>query len=98
VIHWTDALSKCDLLMARQEIIEFHETIEREADQKGARAYVTQEYASAWGKFYDAPTIENALAFLVVAPALASHFEACSPGGQFFEIDRVLRPIDPGAA
>jgi hypothetical protein len=36
VMSWTDVLSKCDLLMARQEMIEFHQTIEREAEQKGA--------------------------------------------------------------
>lgn len=97
-MHWTDALSKCDLVMARQEIIEFHQTIEREAERKGTRAYVTHEYARAWGTFCDAPTIENATAFLVVAPGLAPYFEACSPGGQFFEIDKVLRPTDPSAA
>jgi hypothetical protein len=97
-MHRTDALSKCDLVMARQEIIEFHQTIEQEAERKGARAYVTQEYATAWGKFCDAPTIENATAFLVVAPGLAPYFDACAPGGKFFEIDKVLRPTDPSAA
>lgn len=98
MMSWTDVLSKCDLLMARQEMIEFHQRIEREAEQRGGRAYVTREYARAWGKFCDAPTIENATAFLVVAPGLAPYFEACSPGGQFFEIDKVLRPTDPSAA
>lgn len=95
---WLDVLAKCDLLMARDEIIEFHQAIEREAEQKGTRAYVTHEYARAWGKFCEAPTMENAIAFLVVAPALAPHFEACSPGGKFFEIDKVLRSTDPSAA
>ena len=97
-MHWTDILSKCNLLLARQEIIEFHETIEREAKREGVNAYVKHEYARAWGKFCEWPTVENATAFLDVAPALAPYFEACSPGGQTFEIDKVLRGNDHGAA
>jgi hypothetical protein len=93
--NWTEILAKSDLNMAREEIIGFHQLAQREAEREGADAYFDQAYIRAWEGFRDSPTVENAAALLNVAPMLAQYFEGCSPGGQFYEINKLLRRDDP---
>ncbi|HMC56806.1 MAG TPA: hypothetical protein VKH19_16630 [Gemmatimonadaceae bacterium] len=91
---WTRVLRNCDLRMARDEIVNFHEIAQREAQREGSDAYFPEAYVRAWEAFRDTPTMENAWAFLDIAPTLAAYFAACAPGGEFYEITRALS--DPG--
>jgi hypothetical protein len=97
---WDALLSKCDLIMARDEIVDFHRIADkgafdseevRQAIERGEGAYYyPSEYVDAWHTFRDYPNIETARAFLDVAPNVKRYFEICSPGQFFYENKRSL--------
>jgi hypothetical protein len=84
-------LNKSDLLMARDEIADFHKTLNAQAEAEGGAYYFKNEYVATWEAFRDNPNIENARALLEVAPELLRYFEDCSPGGDLYATNSYLR-------
>ena len=71
-------LSKCDLVMARDEIARMPTTLNTQAEREGGTYVFKQEYVDALAAFLGNPTIETASALLAIAPALCKYFEECS--------------------
>jgi hypothetical protein len=84
-------LSKADLAMVRDEIINLHEMLKAEAAKTAEKAIFKTEYVDAWYAFRDGPTIVTAHALLAVAPQLSEYFAMCSPGHDFYERARFLK-------
>ena len=92
--HWDALLAKCDLLMARDEIALMHRRLKEEAKQKGGEHVYKDEYVEALESFYDNPCVETARALLNIAPVHLAQFESCSPGGNLYSTNRLLRERD----
>lgn len=84
-------LARCDLLMARDEIIDFHKIINAQGEAESGAYYFRNEYVAAWETFRDKPTVENARALLEVAPPLLRYFEDCVPGTSFYQSNAFLK-------
>lgn len=89
--QWDAVLDKCDLLMARDEIADWHKMLNSQAEKKGEACYFKKEYAAAWASFRDRPTIDTARMLLDVAPPLLKYFEMCSPGSSFYSTNHFLK-------
>ena len=63
---------------------------EREAAEKGETAYYKPEFLKVLYPFLENPSVATAMPLLKVAPFLRSYFEECSPGGEFYEMRRLL--------
>jgi len=88
---WDAVLSKCDLLMARDEIAEMHKMLNAQGEREGGGYYFKEEYVAAWEALRDNPNIDTARALLNVAPELLQYFEMCSPGSSFYSTSRHLK-------
>jgi hypothetical protein len=68
-------IAKCDLIMARNEIVDMHSKLNQMAAQQGGAYYYPNEYIAAWCAFRDHPSAETARVF----------FENCAPGLGYFQ-------------
>ena len=84
-------LNKCDLAMARAEIIDFHKIMKAEGEAEGGAYLVTKEYLAAWETFRDNPNLDNARSLLEIAPPLLRYFEGCCPGGNLYTTNTYLK-------
>jgi hypothetical protein len=89
---WASVLRDCDFDLAKREIADFFAMTNREADKKGGANYWKPELAKAWEDFADNPSAKTAAALLNVAPMFLCYFEACRPGGQFYEFAKLRKP------
>jgi len=87
---WSDIPKGCDLLMTAAEITDMLKMTEREAAEKGETAYYKPDFLKALSPFLENPSLATAAPLLQVAPFLRSYFENCSPGGEFYEMRRLL--------
>jgi hypothetical protein len=87
---WSDVLKDCDLVMTAAEIRDMLKMTEQEADAKGETAYYKPEFLEVLYPFIENPSAATAIPLLHVAPFLCSYFEKCSPGGDFYEMRRLL--------
>ena len=83
-VNYDVVLCRCDLSMARDEIIDFHEIVNAKREAEGGAFVFTKEYVAAWQTFRDHPNINNAQTLLEVAPILLQYFEQCAPGGGLY--------------
>jgi hypothetical protein len=88
---YDDVLNRCDLLMARDEILDFHKIVNAEGEAEGGAYYFKKEYVAAWETFRGNPNIDNARTLLEVAPKLIEYFEGCSPSGSFYATNQYLK-------
>ena len=86
--RWDAVLSKCDLVMARDEIAAVHKQLNEEAKRKYGEYVLKNENLTNLDAFCNNPNIETARAFLDVAPDALPYFEACSPGGGLYSTNR----------
>lgn len=89
--QWDAMLAKCDLLMARDEIMDWHKMMNEQAEKKGETCYFKNEYVAAWEPFRNRPTIDTARMLLNVAPWLLQYFEICSPDSSVYSTKRWLK-------
>jgi len=89
--QWDALLSKCDLLMARDEIADMHRKLNAQAEREGGEYIFKNDYVAAWEAFRDNPNIGTARELLDVAPLLLQYFEMCSPGSSFYSTSRYLK-------
>ena len=87
--QWDAVLTKCDLLMARDEIADMHRMLNAQGENEGGSYYFKNEYAAAWEAFRDSPNVDTARVLLAVAPPLLQYFEMCSPGTTFYSANRL---------
>ena len=87
-------LRKCDLLMTRDEIVDFHKTLNTQGEAEAGAYYFRNEYVTEWETFRDNPTVENAHALLEIAPPLLRYFEDCTPGTSFYKSNAFLKKYD----
>jgi hypothetical protein len=59
---------------------------EEDASARGEKPYYKQEFLDVLYPFIEKPAIP----LLQAAPPLRSYFEKCSPGGDFYEVRRLL--------
>jgi hypothetical protein len=83
--QFDDVLNRCDLKMARDEIVNFHNIVNAQGEAEGGAYLFSKEYVAAWEAFRDSPNTENARTLLDVAPTLLQYFEGCQPGGFLYE-------------
>jgi hypothetical protein len=84
-------LNKCDLTMARDEIIDFHKIVNAQGEAEGGSYVFPKAYIVAWEDFRDNPNIDSAQTLLEVAPTLLRYFEDCSPGGDLYATNTYLK-------
>jgi hypothetical protein len=89
--QWDAILAECDLLMARDEILDMHRILREQAEREGGENFFKKEYVAAWELFRDNPNVDTARAFLSVAPMLRDYFEGCRPGGNFYLTNRYMK-------
>jgi hypothetical protein len=63
---------------------------QRDASKEGKNVVFAIEVVAAWQTFSANPNRATATALVEAAPTLASYFQQCSPGGSFFETERLL--------
>lgn len=80
----------CDFVMTAAEIRDSLKMMEQEGAAKGEAAYYKPEFLEVLYPFVERPSATTAIPLLEVAPFLRSYFEKCSPGGEFYEIRRLL--------
>lgn len=87
---WSDVLRNCDLIMTADEIRDMLKMAEDEASARGEKPYYKQEFLDVLYPFIDKPSVATAIPLPQAAPPLRSYFEKCSPGGDFYEVRRLL--------
>jgi len=89
--HSDAILSKSDLPMVRDEILNLHRMFNEQAAKDGGKMAFKTEYVDAWYAFRDGPTVNTARALLDNAPQLLEYFEMCCPGHDFYQRARFLK-------
>ncbi len=89
-LEWNDALRNCDFMMTADEIRDMLKIAEEEANAGGVKPYYKQEFLDVLYPFIEKPAAATAIPLLQVAPFLRTYFEKCSPGGDFYEMRRLL--------
>lgn len=82
----------CDFLLAKREIESFLQMVQREAEADGNTAMLRAEAVAAWQEYSATPNRATATALVAQLPPIAGYFVKCSPGGEFYEMERMLQP------
>ena len=82
--------STCDFVLARRDVALFFEMVQRQATAEGKDTFYPAVVVAAWQAYSDNPGPATADALVSAMPPLASYFRECSPGGSFFENNRML--------
>jgi hypothetical protein len=89
--EWRVLLDECDFEMAKNEIANMLVMANKEAARSGGAYYYEPNTLAAITEFLGQPSMLTAVSLLQRAPTFYSYFEACSPGGTFYGINRFLR-------
>lgn len=87
-----DIPAGCDFILAKREIESFLQMVQREAEAEGNTAMFRAEAVAAWQEFSANPNRAFATALVAHLPPVAGYFVKCSPGGEFYEMERILQP------
>jgi len=87
---WSDVLRDCDLIMTAAEIKDGLKMMEEEGAVRGETPCYKQEFLEVLYPFIENPSFATAAPLLQAAPFLRLYFERCSPGGEFYEVRRLL--------
>ena len=85
-----EVLKNCDFTMAADEIRDMLKMTEEAGVARGEQTYYKPELLEALYPFIESPSLATAIQLLEVAPFLWPYFEKCSPGGDFYEMRRLL--------
>jgi hypothetical protein len=89
--EWGGLPKDRDFIMTAAEIRDMLKMMKDEAAAKGEAPYYKREFLDALYPFIENPSPATATPLLKVAPFLRAYFEKCSPGGEFYEMRRLLR-------
>lgn len=88
---WNDLLRNCDFKMTAREVRDMLKTWKEEAASSGQEPFYNPEFLAVLYPFLKTPSVDTAISLLEVAPATYSVFEGCSPGGNFYEMNHLLK-------
>jgi ketosteroid isomerase-like protein len=87
---WAAVLVNCDFDLAAEELNDALALINADAKSKGEEAHYRDDFADAYAAFIISPVLETAVTLLEVAPDLYEVFSRCCPGGDAYELHRLL--------
>jgi hypothetical protein len=88
--EWNSIVANADLRMTCAEIRRCVQAVQAEATKRGEVTYFKTEVTAAIEAFISDPNPDTASRLLDAAPPLRRYFEACSPGNDFYENNRLL--------
>ena len=87
-LNWKRILKQCNMALARRELAEYFQMVNRSAEAESQRAYFKAEFVNGWNEFADDPCYRTAVAWFKQAPegapSIFEYFKACCPGGGLY--------------